>query len=40
MLISELEMLYRIRLGSRLVYKLVGKFEIVRRAHRIVYYQL
>ena len=30
----------RLSLGYRLAYKLAGSFDIVRRAHRIVYYQL
>ena len=30
----------RLGLGYRLAYKLAGSFNMVRRAHRIVYYQL
>jgi hypothetical protein len=30
----------RLSLGYRLAYKLAGAFTVVRRAHRIVYYQL
>lgn len=30
----------RLSLGYRLAYKLAGKFKMVQRAHRIVYYQL
>jgi O-methyltransferase involved in polyketide biosynthesis len=30
----------RLSLGYRLAYKLAGAFQIARRAHRIVYYQL
>jgi O-methyltransferase involved in polyketide biosynthesis len=32
--------LARLNFGYRLAYKLVGAFQIARRAHRIVYYQL
>ena len=32
--------LAKLSLGYRLAYKLAGAFKIVRRAHRIVYYQL
>jgi hypothetical protein len=32
--------LHRLNLGYRLAYKLAGIFSMVRRAHRIVYYQL
>lgn len=32
--------LNRLNLGYRLAYKLAGSFNMVRRAHRIVYYQL
>jgi hypothetical protein len=32
--------LNRLNLGYRLAYKLAGAFGMVRRAHRIVYYQL
>jgi len=32
--------LERLGCGYRMIYKLAGAFEIVRRAHRVVYYQL
>ena len=32
--------LNRLNLGYRLAYKLGGLFDMLRRAHRIVYYQL
>jgi hypothetical protein len=39
MKISQL-LITRLDFGYRLAYKLAGAFQMVQRAHRIVYYQL